>query len=50
MSEIARRFIGQTTKNFPVLLVGIGLVSTVVWVSTVVVLAFERVWSALSAI
>lgn len=50
MSEIARRVVGQTTKNFPILLVGIGLMSTILWISTIVALAVERAWSMLSVI
>jgi len=48
MSEIARRVVGHTAKNFPIMLVGIGLVTTVLWVSTVVAVALDRIWSALS--
>ena len=48
MSKITHRVIGQTTKNFPILLVGIGLISTILWTSTIMALAVERVWSMLS--
>ena len=47
MSKITRRVIGQTTENFPILLVGIGLISTILWTSTIMALAVERVWSML---
>ena len=50
MSEIVRRVYGQTTKTFPILLVGIGLVTTILWTSTVMAFAIERVWSLLSHI
>ena len=50
MSEVARRVVGQTTKNFPILLVGIGLIATILWTSTVVALAVEQVWSMLSGL
>jgi hypothetical protein len=50
MSKITRRVIGQTAKNFPILLVGIGLMSTILWIGTIMALAVERVWSMLSVI
>ena len=50
MSEIARRVVGQTTKNFPILVVGIGLMSTILWISTIMTVAVERLWSMLSMI
>ena len=50
MSKFVRRLVGQTTVNFPVLLVGIGLVTTILWTSTVMAFAIERVWSVLSQI
>jgi hypothetical protein len=50
MSEIARRVVSQTTRNFPTILIGIGLITTMLWVSVVITFAFERAWSALSAL
>jgi hypothetical protein len=50
MLEIARRGVGHTAKNFPILLIGIGLVTTVLWVSTVVAVALDQIWSALSGL
>jgi hypothetical protein len=47
---MARRIVGRLTKNFPIMLVGIGLITTVLWVSTVVAVAFDQIWSALSGI
>jgi hypothetical protein len=50
MSRIARRIVGLTTKNFPILLVVVGLVTTILWVSTVVAVALDQIWSVLSGI
>jgi hypothetical protein len=50
MSKIARRVAGQTAKNFPIILVGIGLATTILWVGTVMTFALEGVWSVLSGI
>jgi hypothetical protein len=50
MPKIVRHVVGRTTVNFPILLVGIGLVTTILWVSTVMAFAIERVWSVLSQI
>ena len=50
MSKIARRIVGQTTKSFPIILVGIGLVTTIVWVGTVIAFAAEQAWLVLSGI
>jgi hypothetical protein len=50
MTEIARRVVGQTTRNFPIILVGIGLFTTLMWVGTLVTVAVEQTWRVLSAI
>jgi len=50
MSKISRRIFGQTTKNFPTLLVGIGLITTILWVGTVMTVALQGIWSVLSGI
>jgi hypothetical protein len=50
MSEIARRVVGQTTRNFPVILVGTGVIATVLWTCIVMALAVEQVWSMLAAV
>jgi hypothetical protein len=50
MSKITRHVVGLATENFPVVLVGLGVIATILWTSTVMALAFERVWSALSGI
>jgi len=50
MSKIARRVVGQTTKNFPVILVGTGVVATILWTCIVTAFAVEQVWSMLSAV
>jgi len=47
MSEIARRVIGQTTNNLPIVLVGIGVMATILWTGTVMALAVGQVWSML---
>jgi hypothetical protein len=48
MSKIARHVVSLTTKNFPIILVGAGLIATILWTTTVMALAVERVWSMLS--
>jgi len=48
MSKIARHVVSLTTKNFPIMLVGAGLIATILWTTTVMALAVERVWSMLS--
>ena len=50
MSKVARHVVSQTTKNFPIILVGIGLFTTLMWVGTLVTVAVEQTWRALSAI
>ena len=50
MSKITRRIVGQATKNFPIILVGIGLATTILWVGTVMTFAVEQAWLVLSGI
>jgi len=50
MTEIARLVVDRTTKNFPVILVGTGVIATIVWTCIVTVLAVDQVWSMLAAV
>jgi hypothetical protein len=47
MPEVARRIIARTADQFPITLVGLGLITTILWVGAVSVFAFGRVWSVL---
>jgi hypothetical protein len=47
---MARRIVGRLTKNFPIMLVGIGLITTILWVSTVMAVAVDQIWSVISGI
>jgi hypothetical protein len=35
MSKITRHVVSLTTENFPIALVGIGVIATILWTSTV---------------
>ena len=49
MAETARRALVHTKRHVPLVLVGVGLIATVLWISAVAALAFDRVWSVLQA-
>ena len=50
MSKITRHVVSLTTENFPIVLVGIGVIATILWTSTVMGLAVEQVWSMLPGV
>ena len=50
MSKIVSNIADRSTKFFPVALVGMGLVATMLWAGTLVLVAFDGAWSILSAI
>ena len=50
MSKITRHVVSLTTENFPIALVGIGVIATILWTSNVMGLAVEQVWSMLSGV
>ena len=50
MSKITRHVVGLTTENFPIVLVGTGVIATVLWTCIVTALAIEQVWSMLSGV
>jgi hypothetical protein len=49
MVEVARVIVARTTNQFPIALVGLGLIATIFWICAVTTLAFQGVWSVLKA-
>jgi hypothetical protein len=45
MSNFVHGFIARTNEHFPIALVAVGLIASIVWTSTVMTFAFERIWS-----
>jgi hypothetical protein len=50
MLKIVSNIADRSTKFFPVALVGMGLVATMLWAGTIVLVALDGAWSILSAI
>jgi hypothetical protein len=50
MSKMVSNIADRSSKFFPVALVGMGLVATMLWAGTLVLAAFDGAWSILSAI
>jgi hypothetical protein len=50
MSKIVSNIADRSSKFFPVALVGMGLVVTMLWAGTLVLAALDGAWSILSAI
>ena len=50
MSKIVANIADRSTEFFPVALVGMGLVATMLWAGTLVLVALDGAWSILSAI
>jgi len=50
MSKIVANIADRSTGFFPVALVGMGLVATMLWAGTLVLVALDGAWSILSAI
>jgi len=48
MSVVARRIFGQTTKNLPIILIGTGLIATILWTGSIMAIALERAWLVVS--
>jgi hypothetical protein len=45
MSNFVHGFIARTNERFPIALVAVGFIASIVWTSTVMTFAFERIWS-----
>ena len=50
MSKIVANIADRSTGFFPVAIVGMGLVATMLWAGTLVLVALDGAWSILSAI
>ena len=50
MSKITCHVVSLTAENFPIVLVGIGVIATILWTSTVMGLAVDQVWSMLPGV
>jgi hypothetical protein len=50
MSKIVANIADRSTEFFPVAIVGMGLVATMLWAGTLVLVAIDGAWSILSAI
>jgi hypothetical protein len=50
MSKIVANIADRSTGFFPVAIVGMGLVATMLWAGTLVLVAVDGAWSILSAI
>jgi hypothetical protein len=45
MAGIARRIIVRTTDYFPIALVGLGLIATILWVGSFAAITLKSLWS-----
>jgi hypothetical protein len=46
VTELVNRILIQAKGRFPLALVGVGLIATLLWISAVAAFAFGSIWSA----